>query len=108
MEKFMDTEDWMDCKYILAEELDKRGFCFEAFKLLADILVEERRRPYYKHFTEDIEIYLKTLVRQRLKSQVDEETWIDCLEIMIRLGFPPRDELRFRRSMSDTLEKMRA
>ena len=108
MEKYMDREDWMDCQYILAEEMDRRGYSFEAFKLLSAILAEERRRPYFKLFTVEIENYLKTLVNLRLKAQVDEETWIDCMETMIGLGFPAQDEKRFKRSMAVTLERLRA
>jgi curved DNA-binding protein CbpA len=108
IEKYIDREDWMDCQYILAEELDKRGFSFEAFKLLAEILAEERRRPYFKLFTIEIENYLKNMVKFRLKPQVDGETWIDCMETMLGLGFSARDEKRFKRSMSDTLVKLRA
>jgi curved DNA-binding protein CbpA len=107
IEKYLDREDWMDCLYILAEELDKRSFSFEAFKLLTRVLAEERRRPYFKLFTEEIESYLKILVRQRLKSQVDEETWLDCMETMMGLGFPARDEVHFMRSVEDTLDKLR-
>jgi hypothetical protein len=105
--KYMEREDWMDCQFILAEELDKRGFSFEAFKLLAVVLGEERRRPYFKLFTVEIESYLKTLVRQKLKTQVDKETWIDCMEIMMGLGFSAQDESRFKRSISDTWLKNR-
>jgi len=108
IEKFIDREDWMDCQYILAEELDKRGSSFEAFKLLTEILAEERRLPYFKLFTIEIENYLKNLVKLRLKPQVDEETWIDCMETMLKMGFSARDEKFFKRSMSDTLEKLRA
>jgi curved DNA-binding protein CbpA len=102
IEKYMDREDWMDCHYILAEELDKRGFSFEAFKILVNLLIEEQHRPHFKLFTEEIKIYLKTMVNQRLSSQVDEETWIDCMEAMIGLGFSARDEERFIRSITDT------
>ena len=108
MEKYMDREDWMDCQYILAEELDKRGFSFEAFKLLSAILAEEQRCPYFKLFTMEIKNHLKTLVKLRLKPLVDEETWIDCMETMIGLGFSAQDEKRFKRSMAVTLEKLRA
>jgi hypothetical protein len=108
MEKYLDREDWLDCQFILAEELDKRGFSFEAFKLLAEILAEEERRPYFKLFTIEIKNYLKSIVKLRLKAQVDEETWIDCMETMMCLGFSARDENRFRRSMADTLVKIRA
>jgi len=108
MEKYMDREDWMDCQYILAEELNKRGFSFEAFKLLVAILAEENRRPYFKLFTIEIKNYLKTQVLHKLKPQVDEETWIDCIETMMGIGFSAQDEKRFKRSMAVTLEKLRA
>jgi len=81
MEKHMDREDWLDCQYILGEELDKQGHSFEAFKLIAQVLAEERRRPYFKLFTIEIENYLKNIVKSRLKPQVDEETWIECMGI---------------------------
>jgi curved DNA-binding protein CbpA len=108
MEKYLDREDWMDCQYILAEELDRCGFSFEAFKLLAALLAEEKRRPYFKLFTIEIKNYLKTLVKLRLKPQVDEETWIDCMETMMGLGFSAQDENRFKSSMAGALERLRA
>jgi curved DNA-binding protein CbpA len=108
LSKYMDREDWMDCQYILAEELDKRGFSFEAFKLMSVVLAEERRRPYFKLFTEEIENYLKNMIKLKIKSQVDEETWIDCLETMISLGFSAQDEKRYKHSIAVTLEKLRA
>ncbi|MDR0450968.1 MAG: J domain-containing protein [Treponema sp.] len=106
MENYLDREDWMDCVYILAEELDRRERCHESFLLLAALVREERRRPYFKHFMDDIESYLKELVRLRLKSRVDAETWVECLETLLGLGFPPRDEARWMRSMAETLLRM--
>jgi curved DNA-binding protein CbpA len=106
MEKYLDREDWMDCLYILAEELDKRQRSFEAFRLLVRLVEEERRIPYFRHFMDDIEMFLKEMVRLRLKAQVDEETWMDCLETLLELGFSPRDEARWMRSMAETLLRM--
>ena len=108
MRQYMEREDWMDCQYILAEELDKRGFIFEAFKLMSEVLADERARPYFKLFTVEIENYLKSLVKLRLRPKVDDETWIDCMETMVNLGFPARDEKRYRRSIAETLKKLRA
>ncbi|MDR0998051.1 MAG: J domain-containing protein [Treponema sp.] len=103
MERFLDREDWMDCVYILAEELDRRDRCYEAFTLLAALVREERRRPYFRHFMDDIEGYLKELVRLRLKSRVDAETWVECMETLLGLGFSPRDEARWMRSLAEAL-----
>ena len=106
MDKLMDREDWMDCSFILAEELDRRGHCYEAFRLLAAILGEERRLPYFRHFTVEIEKYLRELVRQRLRPQVDDETWVECLETLLKLDFPVRDNRSWMRSLAQTLSAL--
>ncbi len=106
MEKYLDREDWMDCTFILAEELEKRGHIFEAFCLLTSLIREERRKPYFKHFMPEVETFLKELVRLKLHHAVDDETYISCLEEMLTLGFSSRDEARWMRSMAETLFKM--
>jgi len=69
MEKYLDREDWMDCAFLLAEELDRQERQQEAFSLLVRIAREEKLRPYFKHFMEDVEIFLrsveKTLARRK-------------------------------------------
>ena len=107
MNKLMDRADWMDCQYILAEELDKRDYSFEAFKLLTDILAEEKRRPYFNLFTPEIKSYVMSIVRRKLKTQVDSETWIDCMESLIDIGFSVQDETFFKESMAQTLKEIR-
>jgi len=92
MERYLGRENWMDCAFILAEELDRRGEQLDAFKLLAYIVSEERRLPYFRHFTEEIEKFVRELVRLRLRPRVGEETWAECLETLLTLGFPARDE----------------
>ena len=103
LEKYLDREDWMDCLFILAEELEKRGDFYEAFRLLVILVREERRLPYFRHFMVEIETRVKQLVRLRLKPQVDDETWIDCLEMLLTLGFPAGDMLRWSHSLAQTL-----
>jgi curved DNA-binding protein CbpA len=95
LEKHMEREDWMDCQYILAEELDRRQYSFEAFKLLAALLAEEYRRPYFNHFTPEIKKYVKTIIDKRLKKQVDNETWIACMESIMNVGFSGYEESVF-------------
>ena len=106
MEPYLDREDWMDCLFILAEELDKRGSVYEAFRLLVTLVGEERRLPYFRHFTAEIETYLKEMVRLKLKPQVDEETWIDCLEMLLPLGFPAHDKLRWMQALAQAVYNM--
>jgi curved DNA-binding protein CbpA len=103
MEKYLDREDWMDCCFLLAEELDKRRQCYEAFRLLALVIREERRQPYFRHFTPEIEKLVREIVRLRLRPQVDDETWIGCMEILLDLDFPARDTSYWMRSLAQTL-----
>lgn len=106
LERYLDREDWMDCTFILAEELSKRERYYEAFLLLVSLVREERRRPYFRHFMEDVEDLLKELVRLRLRSAVDAETYLECLGALLDLGFSRKDEARWMRSMTETLVRM--
>jgi tetratricopeptide (TPR) repeat protein len=103
LDRYLDREDWMDCAYILAEELDQRQCYYEAFVLLVTLIREERRRPYFRHFMSDVEGFLKELVRLRLKTAVDGETYLECMEVLLELRFSPKDEARWLRSMAETL-----
>ena len=103
MEKYLDREDWMDCVYMLAEELEKKQRYHEAFVLLLGLIREERRSPYFRHFMEEVETFFRELIRLHLKSSVDPETYADCLESLIGLGFSSRDEARWMRSLAETM-----
>jgi tetratricopeptide (TPR) repeat protein len=103
LEKYLEREDWMDCTFILAEELEKRRRYYEAFVLLLHLIKEERRRPYFKHFMEEVETFLKELVRLHLRSAVDTETYVDCIQMLLGLGFTSRDEARWMRSLAEAL-----
>ena len=64
LEKCLPREDWMDCVFLLAEELDKRDRAGEAFSLMKKITGEEKRKPYFKHFMEDVDIFYRKLGRK--------------------------------------------
>ncbi|MDR2922411.1 MAG: DnaJ domain-containing protein [Treponema sp.] len=106
MENYMNREDWMDCCFILAEELDRRQHCYEAFRLLERIIREERRKPYFGIFTPELEKFTREIVRRRLRSQVDDETWIECMETLLELGFSAGDTAFWLRSLAQTLLKI--
>ena len=106
MEKYLDREDWMDCTYIFAEELAKRRFYYESFVLLVKLVREERRLPYFRHFMEEVENFLKELVRLHLREAVSPEAFIECLEALLGLGFSSRDEARWMRSIAEALVRL--
>jgi curved DNA-binding protein CbpA len=106
LEKYLGREDWMDCAFLLAEDLaasPENPAVYEAVMLLISLVREERRRPYFKHFMEDVELFLKETVRLKLRASVDGEHYVECLEGLIGLGFPPKDESRWMRSLAEAL-----
>jgi curved DNA-binding protein CbpA len=64
MEHYLEREDWMDCGFLLAEELDRRDRVAEAFALMTSIMKEEKRKPYFRHFMEDVDGFSKRLERK--------------------------------------------
>jgi curved DNA-binding protein CbpA len=103
---YLEREDWMDCTFMLAEELVKHHAYYEAFILLVDLVRAERQQPYFRHFMSELEGVLRELVRLRLKSAVDRKTYVRCMKMLLGLGFPPRDEARWMRSIAETLVQM--
>jgi hypothetical protein len=71
--------------------------------LLTVLVREERRQPYFRHFMDEVETFLKELVRLRLKNAVDSETYLECMQILLELNFSPKDEARWMRSVAETL-----
>ena len=62
LKKELGREDFMDCGFILAEELEARGELYEAFVLMSSIVECEYQKPYFRHFfPEAIELLLKVL-----------------------------------------------
>lgn len=64
LENYLEREDWMDCGFLLAEELERRDRLDEAFSLMTGIVKEEKRKPYFRHFMEDVEGFSKKLGRK--------------------------------------------
>jgi uncharacterized protein YqgQ len=105
MRDFLDREDWMDCAFLLAEELEKEHYIYEAFLILTDLIIEERKNPYFRHFSFDVELLLKELARVKLHAVVDGTTWIECLRSLLQLGFPEKEEARWFKLLAEALFK---
>jgi len=106
LDRYLEREDWMDCTFILAEELDKRGNHYEAFILLLALVKEERRRPYFRHFIAAVDALVKDLARVKLPRVLDDESLVECLEALIGCGYSRRDEARWLRSIAEALLRL--
>jgi hypothetical protein len=105
MRNFLDREDWMDCAFLLAEELEKEHYIYEAFLILTELLIEERKNPYFRHFSFDVELLLKELSRVKLRPTVNDTIWIECLRSLLALGFPEKENARWFKLLAEVLFK---
>lgn len=106
LDVYLEREDWMDCSFLLAEELDKRAAYYEAFILLCDLVKEERRKAYFKHFMPELDSLLKEIARVKLARTENDQTLVECLEELLELGYPRKDEARWLRSIAEALLRM--
>ncbi len=92
LSRFFDREDFMDCGFILAEELNARGDAYEAFILLAEVVDLERKRPYFKHFFPEVMAFVRSILRGPLVDSAGDELALECLETALELGLGKKDD----------------
>jgi curved DNA-binding protein CbpA len=92
LSRYFAREDFMDCGFILAEELTFRNDYYEAFQLLAEVMHFEMQKPYFRHFYPEVVIMMRDLVRNRLFDSVSDELVLDCLESALELHFGKKDD----------------
>ena len=96
----------MDCSFILAEELDSRGESYEAFRILLELIAEERKRPYFRHFMGEVDALVKEIARVRLASRTGDDLLVECLEGLLDMGYSRKEEARWLRTIAEALERL--
>jgi len=86
----LEREDYMDCGFILAEELTLRNQPVLAFSLLQDIINLELGRPYFRHFFPEVLELMNRLIDERVRYS-DDNTLIDWIESIVSAGLPSRE-----------------
>jgi len=97
----LDTEDYMDCAYIMAEELYLRNFFTPALDLLVEICRLELLRNYFKFFFQDIKDMLRKVIEglsANCQSPVDFQL---IMERLIQMDFPEKDKGYFFKALAD-------
>lgn len=92
LSRYFEREDFMDCAFILAEELSARGDPYEAFLLLFEVIGLERKKPYFRHFFPEVIILVRDILRNRMVGVVTDELALDCLETALELGMGKKDD----------------
>lgn len=95
LQDYLDRDDFMDCAFLLAEELERRGDLIEAYELLICIAGLERERPYFRHFFDEVTARLRAIVCFRMPHNLDSEQVIRRLDELIALRFTRKDTAFF-------------
>ncbi|HNY21353.1 MAG TPA: J domain-containing protein [Treponemataceae bacterium] len=103
---YFDREDFMDCGFILAEELSFRGDFYESFLLVAEVIRLERAKPYFRHFFPEVLIMARDLVRNGIPGSVPDELVLDCMETALELGLGKRDDAFALKTMAAAYERL--
>lgn len=99
-------EDFMDCAFVLAEELAIRDEYYEAFLLLEEVITLERIKPYFRHFYPEVVSFTRNIVRNALAGTLTDELALDCLESALELGFGKKDDAVILKLMAQCYERI--
>lgn len=106
LSRYFDREDFMDCGFILAEELSFREDWYDAFNLLVEVIALERRKPYFRHFFPEVVSFTRDIARNHLVGAVDDELALDALETAVELKFGKKDDAFFLKLMAGCYERI--
>lgn len=103
---FFGREDFMDCAFVLAEELALRNDVYDAFLLLEEVIVLERNRPYFRHFFSEVLSFTRNIIKNRIVGFLSDELALDCLESALELGFGKKDDAAILKLMAVCYERI--
>ncbi len=105
LQNYLDREDFMDCGFILAEELELRAYLPEAFQLYYLIAKEEILKPYFKFFFEEVIDHLRILVHNQAMLKFPDLSLIVHLERLIQLNLDNRNTAWFMKNLAEVYFK---
>ena len=107
---WLEREDFMDCGFILAEELDLRGELCETFALLAGIAACEYQKPYFRHFFPEALDFLRNVLRKMGQEAAQgcfhDSLALKCFERALELGLGAKDDAFILARMAECCERL--
>lgn len=105
LSKYFNREDFMDVGFVLAEELYFRGEYYESFLLLKEIFYLEKEKPYFKHFFSEVEVLIKSIIRNKLHLYVEDDLALDCYEEALNFDLKNADKANIFRRLAEIYNK---
>lgn len=98
---FFSRGDFMDCAFVLAEELYFRDHYYEAFLLLEQIIREEQKQAYFRHFFPEVLILARRLIREKIFHTLADDLVLDCCEAALDFGLSKIDQAEILKRMAE-------
>ena len=106
LRRYFNRGDFMDCGFVLAEELFFRDHYYEAFLLLEQIIREEQKQAYFRHFFPEVLILARKLIREKIIYALADDLVLDCCEAALDFGLSKADKAEILKKMAEIYYRM--
>lgn len=106
LRRYFSRGDFMDCGFVLAEELYFRDHYYESFLLLEQIIREEQAQAYFRHFFPEVLILARKLIREKLIYTLADDLMLDCCEASLDFGLSKADNAEILKKMAEIYYRM--
>lgn len=87
LENYLEYGDYLECLFLLAEELEKRGNYIKSFEFLKKIYLYEQERPFFNHYIEEIVQRLIGLVCTKIIKKESPANAITYINELLTFNF---------------------
>ncbi len=98
---FLNLKDYLDCKFLLAEEYEKQGHYELAFKMYEYVYQEENGNPARKHFLEEIKERIIRLSCKKLIKLMHPDAAITYLSRALNLKLSKNEKAFIYKKIAD-------
>ena len=95
----LDREDFMDCAFLLAEKYEEAGNFAASFNLLKTLVDYELKRPYFRHFFQEILDKLRNLLLHKINVPITQH--IDYLLQVIKTPLQEKERAIYMKKVSE-------
>jgi len=106
LEDYMDREDFMDCAFLLAEEYERKNEYEQAFLLLKKITVFEKKKPYFKHFMQEVSDRFKNITCNKMSKKLHPSDQMSYLNELRKLDLSKKLNEAVIKKMNQIYAKM--
>jgi len=98
---YLEPRDYLDCKFLLAEQYEQRGNFRRAFLYYREVYEEEKELPRLRYFFEEVKDRLRRLCCRKLTKCTPADEAMQYFHFALELDLPPRDQAFIHKKMAE-------